>query len=142
MPEREKFTICYRCNKCGRLCEGDTEPKFCTSCDGNQLISGWHTANLTKRQPGDVVNGLKLIGYNRHQGEWLCLCLFCMSEKVVHGRNLNSNKSCGCLRRSTLIVKEFDQIHKMVYCECNVCELFCSYSLTTGEPITCKSGCI
>ena len=139
------FKLNYICNDCdfafvARTTDGKVHPPpdYCENCSATAALL---RPKKKRRQPGDIINGFLLVSYARTQHVWKVQCLFCLEYDLVGRTNITRQKSCGCIKSGTLLVNSFNNAKHTCECECRECGLTSTYSLTTGEQITCKGGC-
>ena len=139
------FSLNYICDGCGyvvlaRTIDGRVSPPP-DLCAGCATLEGVLKTKRPRIAPGDIRLGLSLVSYHKYEAKWRVQCLFCLDHTLVSSNNIGVQKSCGCLKSGTLIVTSFNAGEETCECECKECGLTSTYSLVTGEKITCKSGC-
>jgi len=138
------FSLNYVCDNCGNVVPTKTTdgrvhppPDSCFKC--SVLYTG--VSSRRKKQTGQCFQGLKLEIFSKIEKTWRVQCLFCLSTALVKYNNIGKQMSCGCLKSSSLKPLHFNHDNTAVECDCSACGLRKSYSLLTGLPISCDSGC-
>lgn len=152
MVMSEIFRLVYQCKNCNSVTVADTTdgvvtppPEHCLVCMSAAAESSQLVAGKRGKTAGTIINGLKLDLYNRSTRQWRVQCLFCCQYVIVPNNNISKQKSCGCIKGNTLqVVFFYPPVSggEKVRLLCRECGLEADYLLTTGQPITCKSGCI